>query len=846
MKKTISINISGAVFYIEEDGYDKLSNYLAAIQQYFSRYEGSQEIIADIEGRIAEKFADKLQKEEKQAISLEDVEQLIASMGTVADFEALEEQEDLMTDSGQTTSVITNEAPKTEQGSSSTNSTTNSSSASAQPRKLYRDTKRRLLGGVCAGVAHYFNTDPLWVRLIFLAFFFGWFIFPAFAPFLTVLYFACWVAFPPNANLEEDDKLKKLYRDREHKVVGGVVAGISAYTGWDLGMLRLVFALSIVFFGTGLILYLILWAITPEAKTLTDKMQMTGEPITLENIETNIKRATNVVDNKPEGTITKILLLPFRAIAALFGALGPFVGFLVAAARIFAGLVMVFIAATALFALLIAVGVSLGILSNLDNAVIDDIPVALLARDVQPAMFIMAFMALAAPFIAIGITGVSLVAKRSLFSPAVWQSLLGLFLAGLIGSSILIPRYVNNFSRRNDYETTKTFTIDGKMPLLVLDDEGGNHNFHDTHIRLEGYDSTGLKLVQTFIARGKDRQEAQSNARSITYNIEQKDSVLTFDRNFEFKEGALFRAQRLNMTLYMPFEKNFVMTRRMAEFITNELDWDRIDWKEKEGQEWGSATARFQFTKNGDLVCLDERPESEIQKETFEQENNDDEDYGESMGQGEYQQTFDRKDFSKVDIAGAFYVEIRKGSTYKVILDGDREDVEKMEVDKKGDKLVISHRAKFRLWSKQDRVNVRIEMPDLEGVEFSGATKAIVKGFDQNKDINIEVSGASQATFSALNAATLDVEVSGASKLTLLGKAANLKADLTGASTLKAFDLKAEKADVDASGASTAKVNSQKSLRATASGASNVYYRGNQGLQVDSSGSVNQDDSDQE
>jgi hypothetical protein len=96
MKKTISINISGQVFNIEEDSYEKLKNYLGALTRHFSSYGDSKEILTDIEGRIAEKFLENLKKEDKQAISLSNVESLIASMGTVADFEAIKEEEDLV------------------------------------------------------------------------------------------------------------------------------------------------------------------------------------------------------------------------------------------------------------------------------------------------------------------------------------------------------------------------------------------------------------------------------------------------------------------------------------------------------------------------------------------------------------------------------------------------------------------------------------------------------------------------------------------------------------------------------------------------------------------------------
>lgn len=88
MKKTISINIGGVIFHIEEDGYEKLKSYLNSIQKYFSAFADSKEILSDIEGRIAERFLNKQKAENKQVISLADVDELIAAMGTVADFEA--------------------------------------------------------------------------------------------------------------------------------------------------------------------------------------------------------------------------------------------------------------------------------------------------------------------------------------------------------------------------------------------------------------------------------------------------------------------------------------------------------------------------------------------------------------------------------------------------------------------------------------------------------------------------------------------------------------------------------------------------------------------------------------
>ena len=92
MKKNISINIGGIIFHIEEDGYERLRKYLDSVNKYFASFEDSSEILADIEGRIAEIFLAKL-NEGKQVITADDVTSLIATMGSVSDFKAAEEQE---------------------------------------------------------------------------------------------------------------------------------------------------------------------------------------------------------------------------------------------------------------------------------------------------------------------------------------------------------------------------------------------------------------------------------------------------------------------------------------------------------------------------------------------------------------------------------------------------------------------------------------------------------------------------------------------------------------------------------------------------------------------------------
>jgi len=141
MNKTININLGGLVFYIDEDAYQQLKNYLGAIERSLSSSEGKEEIIADIESRIAELFNEKL-KDNKQVINQQDVLSVIQVMGEPEDYRVDEE-------------VFGGDEKQ--------------SKSNASSRKLYRDTDNKMLAGVSAGLGHYLGINKNWIRLLFLA-----------------------------------------------------------------------------------------------------------------------------------------------------------------------------------------------------------------------------------------------------------------------------------------------------------------------------------------------------------------------------------------------------------------------------------------------------------------------------------------------------------------------------------------------------------------------------------------------------------------------------------------------------------------------------------------------------
>ncbi len=154
MNKTVTINISGIIFHIEEDAYQTLSNYLSKIKGYFSKTDGGNEIMADIESRIAELLQQKINTS-KQVVLMVDVEHVMNTMGKPEDFADLDNNNNGL-------------------GNSQTTNTNSTSNGTETKKRLFRNPDEKAIGGVCSGLAAYIGVDTVWVRLaMFLLIFFG-------------------------------------------------------------------------------------------------------------------------------------------------------------------------------------------------------------------------------------------------------------------------------------------------------------------------------------------------------------------------------------------------------------------------------------------------------------------------------------------------------------------------------------------------------------------------------------------------------------------------------------------------------------------------------------------------
>ena len=147
MQRIIQITIAGRLIAIEEDGYLLLKDYISSLERHFNGEVGKEEIIQDIEGRIAELFSARLQSG-AHAVDKSDVVKVIETLGPAS---ALN---DGMDASGNPASHFP--APYTSREQTQYSS-----------RRLYRNPKDKILGGVCSGIANYFDIDPVIVRLVF-------------------------------------------------------------------------------------------------------------------------------------------------------------------------------------------------------------------------------------------------------------------------------------------------------------------------------------------------------------------------------------------------------------------------------------------------------------------------------------------------------------------------------------------------------------------------------------------------------------------------------------------------------------------------------------------------------
>lgn len=483
MKKTLTINIVGTVFHIEEDAYELLKDYLQKINQHFAAEQGGLEIVNDIETRIAELFKQKM-GDKLTVITLPMVQQVIETMGL---------PHEMMNDSEE------------EEAAEKENTNTNfNSGRRVYSKKLYRDPSGAILGGVCGGIAHYIKLDRIWVRILLAV--------------LTIV---------------------------------------------SLSVAPFVFILA----------YIIMWAAVPKALTYSQRLEMMGEPVNVENIGKKAKEEPqdfthqnqsddpykasagrsynpNYKTRRPMVSILKILLGIFILLITL---------------PMLFGIVVAILAATQMFGFLSAFAPDLYpdfILNNIISA------------NLGTNLLVSLSLIVAIPVLLLLYAGVHMLFNLQSNGRGVLFPALGVWVIAIVFAIASSVGVVDNFKVKGSIKNeTQLSSIENGDTIRASINGNFFEKYSDSDLQFDNYkllydgtneliagipkldikktSSNGSYIAMVKSSRGDRLKSANNDAQLLSYNFE-FGSEMIFDPYFILEKNQKWRNQQVSVTLYLP------------------------------------------------------------------------------------------------------------------------------------------------------------------------------------------------------------------------------------------------------------------------------------------------------
>ncbi len=662
MKKVININFQGRVIPIEEAAYDILKQYVESLRNFFANEEGRDEIINDIEGRIAELFSESLKKG-NTCITEDDVNAIIASMGRPEDFDD---------DETKVKSQLGNEAHSHTAGSSSTSKQESESYTSTGRGRLYRDEDDKILGGVCAGLANYLRIDPAIVRILFAVITIGGFG----AGFL--IYILMWIILPKRT-LQREEIRKRLFRNPDDKVIAGVASGIASYFDIAVWIPRLIFAFplllgiitsifrnifwhfdpfpSVIFgsFGSTLfVIYVILWALIPEANTASEKLEMRGEKVDLNTIKNTIQEDLSGFKTRAEKWGTEFkdkaqqMGTELGATAKKNGSkIGHVIGIIFKAFFLFFAGVLAFILLVVLIGMIIG-GVSV---MPLKTFFLDGFNQTSLA-------WATVLLFLGVPILAFFTWLVRRILRVKSKNPYIGYIFSGLWVIGLICAICLAASIARSYRTKSGVEE-KVSIVQPTSNKLFVTTPRISYNFEGSdwygiHWEDDGLfygineDSLIMRTVRVSVVKSNDKDYhlqmvkfshginpalAKTNAQKIDFRINQTDSVLTLPNGFAITRDNKFHNQQVLVIIEVPvgkkieldesingykwFNVNFNYNRRRGWNVEWEDNWNEgYSWREN--TEYVMTTEGLKNTKPSKEEMDEKQRDNETNKDQIE------------------------------------------------------------------------------------------------------------------------------------------------------------------------------------------------------------------------------------
>lgn len=724
MFKTFTINLAGQIYHINEDAFEILSNYLKSLKNIYSKEEGGDEIISDIEARISEIVLIENKSDSKKVIEKSQVEKIIKMLGSP------EQHSDEAMDNDATLNPDTHKTSK----------------------KMFRDGNQQFIAGVCSGLSQYFGiNDPIWLRLLFV---------------------------------------------------------ISVFAG----------------FGTGILVYIVLWILLPEATTASEKLQMKGEPINIENIEKTIKDGINNVSDKfsnIDGTNTiqkttrgfgNVLLNILKGILKVV--------------RAFLLIFLVIITLVFVFSFFVTGIGSLALAPALSEFVFES--------------KILAYLTVIAFVILMVVTSLFFILlpfqlfssnKKPLKNPVgitigiLW---IATFLITLLGTADAFRNFSSQKKIHNEEIISATqlsdtiyITTQSVDPTLTEGTSNVGISWDDWKIVTNGIYNGMVKLniaqspdqdihiFEELSSRGNSQNGALQNIKNIDYQYRKSGDTLIFNDYLQNKlENAKFRIQQVEITLYIPEGKiiqfdnveHIIHKKPRIKNIESDIDYgiENSLWKlENTFLVPLSGGAPISTSANG---WIDVTPASS---------------------------------FSEIDISGFLETEIIYAQETKVLV--NRNDIILAEI--KGNTLQVDmKKGSFNIHPGKEAYKVKIYTPSARKITSTGLTNTVVSGFTQ-ESMKMDVEGSSSLSLNNNTIRELDVQIEGVSSMKGYSNVEQMNLEVEGMSRYEGENIQLKQIQLKLDGNSEAIVRASQSIKGKLTGMSKLFYFDNPSLEVTTNGS---------
>jgi phage shock protein PspC (stress-responsive transcriptional regulator) len=524
-------------------------------------------------------------------ITEDDINLIIESIGRPADFEAQDGFE------AQSSSGNSNYSSSQNEGQNNWDN--------IRPKRLYRDEQNKVLGGVCSGIANYFGLEPLLVRILWI-FLIG----------VNILgYLILWIAVPSSSVKEIGGVKKRLFRDIENKVIGGVCAGLSKYFGIKVWIIRILFLipfirlvfnfreihlfqfwdapdfpnfLDITFSPGSVFIYIVLWLVLPEAKTSADKLEMVGEKVDLNSIKNTIQNDMEGFSKRAQGwgsdlknkyqtdhasnTKNGASAHPSEKRKGIVYYIGRIITISIKAFVYF----ILGIIGISLLAALFGIGVAATAVMPLRKFLLED------GAQIWSVYGALLF------FVWVPIIGIvtAVVRKLAGYKKAnVWvrSSFVALWVVGWVLLFYFGSSLGHSFSKHNVPEEQTVALANPAVDYLEVTTSPKMKYYEDRWFQISPFDAFSdedtvfvrnlrIRIVQSKtdsfqvkvvkLSNGKTIQNANELASKINFDLTQQDSLVFLDRGIAINKKDKFRNQHIIMTIAVPLGKRIKITNK--------------------------------------------------------------------------------------------------------------------------------------------------------------------------------------------------------------------------------------------------------------------------------------------